>query len=109
MVGLPARGKTYISRKVCRYLNWLQYQCKVFNVENYRRQKIGTELSPDFFCMNNGDAQLKLEESFEQVLEDMKKYLLDGGQIAILDGTNISIPRRQKVKQFLSETKVEPY
>lgn len=23
MVGLPARGKTYISKKLCRYLNWI--------------------------------------------------------------------------------------
>ena len=37
MVGLPARGKTYISRKICRYLSWLGYKCKVFNIGNYRR------------------------------------------------------------------------
>ena len=23
LVGLPARGKTYISHKLCRYLNWI--------------------------------------------------------------------------------------
>ena len=28
---------------------------------------------------------MKLEENFEQVLEDMKKYLLDGGQVKYLN------------------------
>jgi hypothetical protein len=28
MVGLPARGKTYISRKLCRYLNWIGIKTK---------------------------------------------------------------------------------
>lgn len=37
MVGLPARGKTYISRKICRYLNWMGFKSKVFNIGNYRR------------------------------------------------------------------------
>jgi 6-phosphofructo-2-kinase/fructose-2,6-biphosphatase 2 len=29
MVGLPARGKTYISRKLARYLNWIGIKTKV--------------------------------------------------------------------------------
>ncbi|EGX45417.1 hypothetical protein AOL_s00169g23 [Orbilia oligospora ATCC 24927] len=37
MVGLPARGKSYITRKLARYLGWLQYDVKVFNVGNRRR------------------------------------------------------------------------
>ncbi|PSN52382.1 6-phosphofructo-2-kinase/fructose-2 [Blattella germanica] len=28
MVGLPARGKTYISKKLCRYLNWIGFKTK---------------------------------------------------------------------------------
>ncbi|XP_013791978.2 6-phosphofructo-2-kinase/fructose-2,6-bisphosphatase-like [Limulus polyphemus] len=38
MVGLPARGKTYIGRKLTRYLNWIGIKTKVFNVGEYRRQ-----------------------------------------------------------------------
>lgn len=37
-VGLPARGKTFIARKIARWLVWLGYQAKIFNVGNYRRQ-----------------------------------------------------------------------
>ena len=37
MVGLPARGKTYISRKLSRYLNWIGVNTRVFNAGDYRR------------------------------------------------------------------------
>uniref|UniRef100_A0A8C2J189 6-phosphofructo-2-kinase/fructose-2,6-biphosphatase 3 n=1 Tax=Cyprinus carpio TaxID=7962 RepID=A0A8C2J189_CYPCA len=40
MVGLPARGKTYISRKLTRYLNWIGIPTKVFNVGEYRREAV---------------------------------------------------------------------
>lgn len=41
MVGLPARGKSYITKKVARYLNWLQHDTKIFNVGNRRRIAAG--------------------------------------------------------------------
>jgi 6-phosphofructo-2-kinase len=37
MVGLPARGKSYIVKKVARYLNWLQHPTRIFNVGDRRR------------------------------------------------------------------------
>ncbi|CAK9435995.1 uncharacterized protein LODBEIA_P05790 [Lodderomyces beijingensis] len=49
MVGLPARGKSYITNKLTRYLNWLQHDCRVFNVGNTRRKSklnAGPEKNP---------------------------------------------------------------
>jgi hypothetical protein len=42
MVGLPARGKSYIVQLLSRYLKWCHIQVKVFNVGEYRR-KVGRE------------------------------------------------------------------
>ncbi|KAK4183848.1 putative 6-phosphofructo-2-kinase [Podospora australis] len=41
MVGLPARGKSYITRKIQRYLSWQQHNTKIFNVGNRRRIAAG--------------------------------------------------------------------
>ncbi|KIV99965.1 hypothetical protein, variant 2 [Verruconis gallopava] len=38
MVGLPARGKSYITKKMARYLNWLQHDTMIFNVGEKRRK-----------------------------------------------------------------------
>lgn len=46
MVGLPARGKSYITSKLTRYLNWLQHDCRVFNVGNTRRMDKTNVLGP---------------------------------------------------------------
>jgi hypothetical protein len=40
MVGLPARGKSYIVKMLIRYLTWIGFETEVFNVGSYRR-KIG--------------------------------------------------------------------
>ncbi|KAI9221856.1 6-phosphofructo-2-kinase-domain-containing protein [Blastocladiella britannica] len=45
MVGLPGRGKSYISMKLTRYLTWLGYSPRVFNVGNRRRVAAAT--TPD--------------------------------------------------------------
>jgi hypothetical protein len=49
MVGLPARGKSYTSKKIVRYLSWIGLQAKVFNIGDYRRQVAGKECTADFF------------------------------------------------------------
>ncbi|KAJ1674719.1 6-phosphofructo-2-kinase [Spiromyces aspiralis] len=38
MVGLPARGKSYIVKKLKRYLSWLGFNTKIFNVGDRRRR-----------------------------------------------------------------------
>jgi signal recognition particle GTPase len=56
LVGLPARGKTYISRKLARYLNWIGIKTKVFNVGEYRREAVKLYPKKDFFDPKNKDA-----------------------------------------------------
>lgn len=47
MVGLPARGKSYITKKLARYLNWLQHDTRIFNVGERRRLAAGGHHSSD--------------------------------------------------------------
>jgi 6-phosphofructo-2-kinase/fructose-2,6-biphosphatase 2 len=51
MVGLPARGKSYIAQKAQRYLQWLSIPAKTFNVGNYRRND-APHPPADFFDTN---------------------------------------------------------
>ena len=46
MVGLPARGKSYITKKLARYMNWLQHDTKIFNVGERRRVAASGPKSP---------------------------------------------------------------
>lgn len=45
MVGLPARGKSYITKKITRYMRWQQHNTKIFNVGNRRRVAAGNQSS----------------------------------------------------------------
>ncbi|KAI1245507.1 hypothetical protein MGN70_012397 [Eutypa lata] len=46
MVGLPARGKSYITKKVRRYLAWQQHNTQIFNVGNRRRKNANVATAP---------------------------------------------------------------
>lgn len=46
MVGLPARGKSYITKKIQRYLSWQQHDTRIFNVGNRRRVAAGVTTGP---------------------------------------------------------------
>ncbi|XP_074927399.1 6-phosphofructo-2-kinase/fructose-2,6-bisphosphatase 1 [Chelonoidis abingdonii] len=56
LVGLPARGKTYISKKLTHYLNWIGIPTKVFNVGQYRREAVQTYQNYEFFRPDNQEA-----------------------------------------------------
>ncbi|EWC43530.1 hypothetical protein DRE_07492 [Drechslerella stenobrocha 248] len=68
MVGLPARGKSYITRKLARYLGWLQYDVQVFNVGNRRRIAANQPQLPT--PPDHGPSDL-VKQAF-QVLKDIK-------------------------------------
>ncbi|KAM8974077.1 6-phosphofructo-2-kinase/fructose-2,6-bisphosphatase 3 [Pelodytes ibericus] len=104
MVGLPARGKTYISKKLTRYLNWSEVPTKVFNVGEYRREAVKDFSSFDFFRAENQEAMKVRRQCALAALADVKGYLTEeGGQIAVFDATNTTRERRTMIVDFAKE------
>lgn len=100
MVGLPARGKTYIARRLARYLSWLGYQTKVFNVGAYRRERIGSGSTHEFFDSHNVEGEAARRELARVAMEDMVGWFrAGGGEVAIYDATNHTRDRRTMVRQ----------
>ncbi|MCC6556627.1 MAG: histidine phosphatase family protein [Polyangiaceae bacterium] len=98
MVGLPARGKTSIARKICRYLSWLGHPTRVFNVGSYRRTHLGTQQPARFFDPDNPEGRQALLEMAMAAMDDMTAWLADGGEVAIYDATNSTQTRRNLVR-----------
>lgn len=103
MVGLPARGKSYIVRKLARYLNWLQHETRIFNVGNRRRKaRKEDNQDADFFSPNNTPAKLERERFAMDTLRELLDFVLDeGGSIGILDATNSTIKRRRAILDYI--------
>ncbi len=69
-VGLPARGKSYMVKKLSRYLTWLGYETNVFNVGEARRKTPGFEIADhSFFSSGDADARRMREQIAFSVLD----------------------------------------
>lgn len=99
MVGLPARGKSYTARKLSRYLSWLGYATRVFNVGEYRRAKLGAQMNHDFFDPANAEASEARRQLAEDALEDMVAWMRAGGEVGIYDATNSTQDRRGWIRE----------
>lgn len=98
MVGLPARGKTFISKKLARYLNWIGISTRVFNLGEYRRCATTAYKSHEFFRADNEEAMAIRNRCANQALHDSCQWLLSGlGSIAVFDATNSTFDRRQLI------------
>ena len=62
MVGLPARGKSYVTKKMARYLNWLQHDAKIFNVGEKRRVAAGGPTMPLASARHRGNGFPNLDQ-----------------------------------------------
>ncbi len=94
MVGLPARGKTHMARRVERYLRWLGYRTQIFNVGNYRRERLGSHKPHSFFDPDNAEGRAARREVAMAALEDMLAFFARGGEVGIYDATNTTRSRR---------------
>ena len=102
MVGLPARGKTHIARRLDRYLRWLGVATRVFNVGNYRREHLGSQQPHEFFNPDNAEGRAAREKMAVAALDDMIHWFGDGGEVGIYDATNTTRARRSFLATRLS-------
>jgi broad specificity phosphatase PhoE/adenylate kinase family enzyme len=102
LVGMPNSGKTYIARKISRYLRWISYRTRAFSIAKYRLDRLGTK-SAEFFDPKSEASYQQRITNLRDALEDAIRYLERGGDVAILDGTNISKDRRKLITDRVNE------
>mmetsp|Transcript_737 Transcript_737/g.719 ORF Transcript_737/g.719 Transcript_737/m.719 type:complete len:462 (-) Transcript_737:65-1450(-) len=110
MVGLPARGKSLIAQKIVRYLSWLSIKSKCFNVGTYRRKLVPCDkTTAEFFDPHNENGLKYREEALNSALKDMMNWFTeDNGVVGILDATNSTRARRDKILKLCRENYIEP-
>ncbi|VUZ43135.1 unnamed protein product [Hymenolepis diminuta] len=104
LVGLPARGKTYMSRKLTRYMNWIGINTRVFNVGDYRRKATCIKTA-DFFDDKNKEAADIRMKAAKEALNDLTEWLEGDGEIAVFDATNTTRKRRDMIYEHCKEHK----
>lgn len=87
LVGLPARGKSFVARKLLSFLEWHGSLCKIFNVGRYRRKASGGACDANFFAADNKDASALREQVAELALRDMLKWI-DGEDEEEVEGAS---------------------
>lgn len=114
LVGLPCRGKTFISNKIKTYLTWVMIKCKIFNIGDYRRKQLGNKLDEfinvdaDFYNMKNLEGLKIRLNSYEQALQDMENWFQHNDGVAILDGTSSTREHRRWLLERLRKLNIEP-
>ncbi|KAH7919046.1 bifunctional 6-phosphofructo-2-kinase/fructose-2,6-bisphosphate 2-phosphatase [Leucogyrophana mollusca] len=102
-VGLPARGKTHISRALERYLRWMGVKTQVVSLGDYRRKTLGgaQKLPPDYFTLGEKSPETMalrkmVSDGCEQLIWD---FFEAGGQVVIYDANNGTRANRQALAE----------
>ncbi|SPO45024.1 probable FBP26 - fructose-2,6-bisphosphatase [Moesziomyces antarcticus] len=112
MVGLPARGKSYVANRVLKYLRWLEYDVKVFNVGQLRRalarakynsSGVKEDHTASFFDPTNPSAYKLRSQMAEECLEQLIGWLKRGGNVGIHDATNSTRARRKEIADRIAK------
>ncbi|KAJ3761562.1 6-phosphofructo-2-kinase-domain-containing protein [Lentinula raphanica] len=95
-IGLPARGKTHISRSLERYLRWMGVKTQVVSLGDYRRKMLGglgggKGLPGDYFSLGEKSAstnalRLQILRGCESQISHFFEHAK--GQVVIYDANN---------------------
>ncbi len=104
MVGLPASGKSTLARRIRDGLSGEGIQCAIFNNGELRRRIAGPESTESsWYAPDNAEGRELREKIARQNMLDARKWLNEGGNIAILDATNGSRRRRKLIEETLQD------
>ena len=107
MVGLPARGKTFVARKIQGYLSWLGYRTLWVNVGDYRRARAGAKQPAAYFAPDNTATRGQREGFAMAALNDLLDWFKKGGEVGIYDATNAERSRRDIIREACSAAGVQ--
>ena len=107
MVGLPARGKSTISKRLKENLTNDGIKARIFNNGDLRRKMIpGNTSYAEFYDPKNSVGAILREKIGLINMERACNYLKKGGHVAILDATNTNQKRRKKIKGQLNDAPI---
>jgi len=103
MVGLPARGKSTIANRLKEYLVKDHIKTRIFNNGDLRRKLFREDTSrAEFYDPENREAAALREKIALMNIQRANNYISRQGQVAILDATNVSRKRREKITSSLN-------
>ncbi len=107
-MGLPARGKSTIAKRIKENLSQDGIPIEIFNNGDLRRKLITKKNStlPHFYDPQNMQASLFREKIARINIQKAIHYLQHGGKIAILDATHVSKKRRDLVSELVSNVPI---
>ncbi len=104
MVGLPARGKSTIANRLKENLTMDGIKTRIFNNGDLRRKLTGEDTtSPAFYDPENTYGTAIREKIALTNIARAKAFIRKGGQVAILDATNVSLRRREKIVELVRD------
>ena len=102
MVGLPARGKSTLAKRICLGLKEEGVSAKIFNNGELRRALYGADSTDaDFYNPTDKDHKKAREQIAIRNIGRAKAWLNNEGSVAVLDATNASRERRKIIESIL--------
>ena len=100
MVGLPARGKSTMARKIAGTLQQDEVKVRIFNNGDVRRQLSQMNSSvPEVFSPENPEGVGFREKCARINLDLARDFLRSTGEVVIIDATNVTRGRRELIEE----------
>lgn len=107
MVGLPARGKSTLARRVLSGLSEQGIRSAIFNNGDLRRDLLGRESAcPEFFNPTNLTAKAERYRIAQLNMDRARRWLDAEGDVAIIDATHSTEEQRVDILEYLHERPV---